>query len=147
MRTLIITLIILIASPAFAGWQFSERSNEMGDMHVKAAFTKDCDPDYDAVLGVAESKEVGIILTLYVTSERFLDGNEIDVKIDDGPVISLYAIRQDQMFMATPSDTLIHMLKTGRNVKVRFETQAAIHTVDFSLDGSAAAINKLQGGK
>jgi len=39
------------------------------------------------------------------------------------------------------------MLKTGKAVKVRFETQAAIHTVDFSLDGSAAAISKLQGGK
>lgn len=148
MRTLIVTLIILIsAAPAFAGWQYAEKSNEMGDINVEMAFTYDSDPDYDAMLGVANEDRVGTILVLYVKSERFLDGNEIDIKIDDGQIISLYAIRNGQMFMAAPSKTLVHMLKTGYKVKVRFETQASIHTVDFSLDGSATAINKLQGGE
>src|SRR6056297_2261144 len=140
MRTLIITLIIMmIASPAFAGWRYAEKSNEMGGMNVATVFTRDSDPDYDAVLGLAENDQIGIMLILQVKSEKFLDGNEIDIKIDDGPIISLYAVRINQMFMATPSDTLVHMLKTGKAVKVRFQTQAAIHTGDFSLDGSAAA--------
>ncbi|MFW6145429.1 MAG: hypothetical protein ACOC4Y_01390 [bacterium] len=147
MRTLIITLIILITSPAFAEWQYQEKSNEMGDMHVEMAFTYDSDPDYDAMFGVAKEDRVGIILVLYVKSERFPDGNEIDVKIDDGEIIPLHAIRDGKLFMTAPSKTLIHMLKTGKAVKVRFETQSDIHTVDFSLDGSAAAINKLQGGE
>jgi hypothetical protein len=147
MRTLIIALIILIASPAFAGWEYAKKSNEMGDINFEMAFTFDSDPDCDAMLGVGEEDRVGTILVLYVKSEKFLSGNIIDIKIDDKQIISLSAIQHKQTFIAPITDDIVQMFKTGKTVKVRFQTQADIHTVDFNLDGSAAAINKLQGGE
>ena len=148
MKKLIIALIILmVAGSAFAGWQYAKESNEMGDINLEMAFTYDSDPDYDALLGIGEEDQVGIVLVLYVKSEQFLSGNKIDIKIDDGKIISLPAIQHKQIFIAPITPALVHTLKTGKAMKIRFETQADIHTVDFSLDGSATAINKLKGGE
>lgn len=140
MKKIIVILIVLFATPAFA-WDFVEKENQMGDVHYYSAVSNDTEDTAAFSIMYLD----GRLIIGFMSSMRFVDSQTLDIRVDDHKLVTVPAIttRQDLVLVPVIPEGLIAQIKAGETMLVRFYTQEESHVVKFDLEGAASAIDKL----
>jgi hypothetical protein len=129
-----------MSTTVWAGeWRYKRMTNEMGDLNTGFAYTR----GIGNLFGVSNVPELGFVGVL-IPNHNFITGDSVDMKIDNGEIKEFRVIRHKGTFFILLSDAAFEDLKSGNEVKIRYETYEESHTVSFSLEGSSKVLNVIE---